>query len=129
MTLYPDLTRPLAALLLITAILSFWDASAFSAGNKGDNFFKKDVPVEITADFISFDKAAETYYANGNVVVTQEGVTMETEGIIMNVAAGKARTAGETYIHDDDGNTLRGTDLWIDLKKKYGCNSQRQDIL
>jgi len=117
MTLYRIATRPLAALLLITAILILHGVPAFCAGNKGDNFFKKDVPVEITADFLTFDKESNTYYANGNVVVIQEDVTMETEGIIMNVAAGKARTAGETYIHDKDGNSVRGTDLWIDLKK------------
>jgi len=116
MILYRIFARPLATFVLISIFLVLQGAPARAAGNKG-NFFKKDAPIEITADFLSFDKEAQTYYANGNVVVKQEGVTMETGGVIMNVAAGKARTAGETFIYDTDGNTVRGNDLWIDLKK------------
>jgi len=113
---YRILTRPLASFFLILVVLVFEVSAVYAAGN-GGTFFKKDTPVEITADFLSFDKEADTYYANGNVVVVQEGVTMETGGVIMNVAAGKARTAGETFIYDTEGNTVRGTDLWIDIKK------------
>ncbi len=115
MNRYENLLKPLAVFVL-TAILVLQTSPSRAAGKRED-FFKKDVPVEITADFLSFDKTAQTYYANGNVIVKQQGVTMETEGIIMNVAAGKARTAGKTLIHDEDGNTVRGSDLWIDLKK------------
>jgi len=102
------------SVFLLSLILS--GHLAFAAGTAG-NLFNKDVPVEITADYLSYDRTADTYYANGHVIVTQGGVTMKTGGIIMNVAAGKARTAGETHIYDTDGNTLDGTDLWIDLKK------------
>lgn len=102
----------MTCLFILLLGLSAW------AGDEDKGFFNKDAPVELTADFLSYDKTAQTYYANGNVVVKQEGVIMETEGVIMNVAAGKARTAGKTYIYDNEGNTVRGTDLWIDLRKK-----------
>ncbi len=114
-------SKRLSRLLYIILIFFFFfpgfpDLSARAAG-KAAGLLKKDAPVEITADYLSYDRKADTYYANGHVIVTQEGVTMKTEGIIMNVAAGKARTAGATFIYDLDGNTLRGMDLWIDLKK------------
>ncbi len=104
-------------LLSITCLLILSLGPSAWALDKNKGFFNKDAPVELTADFLSYDKTAQTYYANGNVVVKQEGVTMETEGVIMNVAAGKARTAGKTYIYDTEGNSVRGTDLWIDLRK------------
>lgn len=116
MTLYRIFARPSATLVLAAIFLVLGALPAMAVGNNGA-FFNKDAPIEITADYLSYDKEADTYYANGNVVVVQEGVTMETSGVIMNVGAGKARTAGETYIYDTDGNTLRGTDLWIDFKK------------
>ncbi len=105
------------ALLYIICLFSALIAVPAGAADKKKGFFNKDAPVELTADYLSYDKEAQTYYANGNVIVVQQGVTMETEGVIMNVAAGKARTAGKTLIYDIDGNTVRGRDLWIDLRK------------
>ncbi|MFQ5428488.1 MAG: LPS-assembly protein LptD [Thermodesulfobacteriota bacterium] len=104
-------------LLLFTGLMVALLAVPVRAVEKNMSFFNKDAPVELTADFLSYDKEAQTYYAKGNVVVNQEGVTMETEGVIMNVAAGKARTSGKTLIFDADGNTVSGRDLWIDLRK------------
>ncbi|MFQ5353346.1 MAG: LPS-assembly protein LptD [Thermodesulfobacteriota bacterium] len=116
MTEFRIYIRPYSLILLISLAAALLATPAV-AEDKDKLFFNKDSPVELTADFLSYDKKAQTYYANGNVVVIQEGVTMKTDGVIMNVAAGKARTSGNTLIFDSEGNTVSGMDLWIDIRK------------
>ncbi len=104
-------------LALLLAVLFCLTPAPALAEPSAAGLFRKDAPVEIVADYLSYDKKADTYYATGHVIVTQEGLVMKTEGIMMNVSAGKARSMGKTFIYDNDGNTLEGTDLWIDLKR------------
>ena len=128
MTPYPSLhaqgrrplpSRALVPALVISLLILLRPPGAAGARDRGGRKgpFSGEEPVEITADYLSFDRKADTYYANGHVIVTQGGVTMKTEGVIMNMAAGKARTAGRTVIYDQQGDTLEGRDLWIDLRK------------
>jgi len=107
----------LISLISILFVLFIFQALPARGEPAATGLFKKDAPVEITADYLSYDKKADTYYATGHVLVVQGGVTMKTEGIMMDAAAGKARTVGKTFIYDTDSNTLEGRDLWIDLKK------------
>ena len=51
--------RPIIPLLV--AIFCLWASPAFSQGE--DDFFMSDAPVEINADNINFDSAANSYHA------------------------------------------------------------------
>jgi len=109
--------RGLLSIISILFVLLSLDTLPALGAPGAAGLFKKDAPVEIVADYLSYDKKADTYYATGHVIVTQQGVVMKTEGIMMDVSDGKARSVGKTLIYDLEGNTLEGSDLWIDLKK------------
>ena len=81
-------------------------------------FFKEGAPVEITADYLSYDKGTDTYLARGNVVIVQEGVTLTTESAMLDMASGVATASGGVVAVDEGGNVVEGEDLRLDINKK-----------
>lgn len=90
----------------------------FTASGQEGEFFRKEAPVDIEADFISYDKESDTYFARGNAVIVQEDTTLTSDSVLIDMAAGVATAAGNVVIVDEGGNTLQGDDLQFDLKKK-----------
>lgn len=80
--------------------------------------FNGDLPIEIDADFITYEKETETYYARGSVEIRQEGVTLRTDEIILNMASGVATAKGKVTGVDEGGSTLTGVGLTFDIKTK-----------
>lgn len=79
---------------------------------------QKDKPIEISADFLSFDQETGTYHAKGNVVIVQDSTTLYTDEAILDTDAGVATAKGGVMLIDEGGNVVKGTDLQVDIKKK-----------
>lgn len=107
--------RPIILLLAFVCLLA---APPARAQDPDMGFFIKDAPVEITADNIRFDKSTNTYYATGNVIIVQDSTTLRSEEVLLNREAGVATAKGTVRVSDDEGNTLTGENLQMNLKEK-----------
>lgn len=90
---------------------------AYSEGPKTD-IFSKDVPIDLTADSINFDKSKDTYLASGKVVIKQDGMTVMADEAMLDNASGAATARGNVVVVDEGGNTLRTDDLKMNIKDK-----------
>ncbi|MBI5491761.1 MAG: LPS-assembly protein LptD [Deltaproteobacteria bacterium] len=109
--------RPLIIFLLSALLFAAMPGVAMPEEFKGE-LFKTTSPVDITADSLSYDQAAQTYHAIGNVVIVQDTVMLTTEEIILDMAAGVATARGNVEIVDEGGNTLRGERLTFNVRDK-----------
>jgi len=107
-------SRPIIPLLV--ALVCLWASPALS--QDGDDFFMSDAPVEINADNINFDSAANTYHATGNVEINQGGAVLRCDSAVMDLAAGVATASGSVRIATDAGDTLTADVIQMDLKAK-----------
>ncbi len=80
--------------------------------------FKKDMPVELIADFVSYDAASETYSANGNVVITQDSTVLKSDSATLDLKAGVAKAEGGFELTDEGGNAVSGKSITVDIKEK-----------
>lgn len=88
------------------------------ASSASKEILEKGIPVEITADYLSYDKETETYHARGDVVIVQGGTTLRTDEAMLNTDAGVATARGNVSVVDEGGNALRGESVEMDLKAK-----------
>ncbi|MBI5232721.1 MAG: LPS-assembly protein LptD [Deltaproteobacteria bacterium] len=88
------------------------------AGEPLPEFFSKDKPFEIEADVVDYNKNANTYRANGNVVIRQEKSILRADEVIVDMAGGKAHAQGHIETEDGQGNRLAGEALDIDINGK-----------
>ena len=106
--------RPIIPLLV--AIFCLWASPALSQGE--DDFFMSDAPVEINADNINFDSAANSYHATGDVEISQGGAVLRCDSAVMDLAAGVATASGSVRIATDAGDTLTADIVQMDMKAK-----------
>ena len=79
--------KPIKLIFLIAFFLALSiPASAMAEGSLSSN----GLPIELDADFITYEKETETYYARGSVELRQEGVSIRTDELILNTASGVA---------------------------------------
>lgn len=102
--------------VLLLIALSF-SAPSRAFGSSAD-VLEKNVPVEITADYLTYDKDTATYHAEGNVVITQESTTLITDEAMLNTASGVASARGNVVVIDEGGNTLKSDNVTLNLKEK-----------
>jgi lipopolysaccharide assembly outer membrane protein LptD (OstA) len=67
---------------------------------------KSDAPFHITADQVEYEKARDLYVAKGNVVITQEGRTLEADWLTFSNATRRGVASGNVVIHEGS-DTLR----------------------
>lgn len=101
--------------MLLLLILA--PSAVFSEEQKSD-LLSGDAPIDITADFISYDKETDTYHARGDVVIVQGKVMLRTEEALLDTASGTATAKGGVLVVDEGGSTLTGDTLQMDLKAK-----------
>src|SRR3989304_5701270 len=82
--------------------------------------FKKDQPIEITADFLTYEKAKDTYYAEGNVIAVSGKTSIRADRMTVDMAASNATAIGNVEVIDEDGNTLKGDSLELNIDTKVG---------
>lgn len=105
-------------IIFCSAAALIFMGSGFALAEEGGGFFNQGTPVEVTADYLSFDKETDTYRARGNVLITQDGTTLKTGAAVLNMGSGVATTSGHVTIVDREGNTLAGEDLELNIKEK-----------
>jgi LPS-assembly protein len=76
------------------------------------------VPVELTADLVTYDKDANTYTARGNVVAIQDKTTLSADSAIVNLKDGFMEAQGDMVFTDEGGNVIRGDSLRLNLNDK-----------
>lgn len=104
-------------LLLLTAccLLFLLPLSGFAEAG-----FKKDQPIEITADSLTYDKTKDTYHAEGNVVIIQGKSSIKADKATVDMAASHATAIGNVEAVSEEGNILKGDSLEFDIDAKTG---------
>jgi len=110
-------SRILFLIILFISVLAAC-AEAPAAEPPTGEIFTKDAPVEINADRITYDRAADTYHASGNVEVSQPGIVMRADEAIVDMASGVATASGSISVIDEGGSTLSAKTLRFNLKDK-----------
>ncbi len=100
-------------------LLPLWDASGApppaTVAPPSPIPFKKNIPISITADFLSYDEAANTYFARGNVVAVQDQTTLKADAIVADMASGIATASGNIEIIDEGGTSVKGENLVLNI--------------
>jgi len=91
-------------------------AAAPSSPSPVEPFKKKKAPVELSADFLSYDEATDTYFARGNVVAVQDGTTLKADTVVADMASGIATASGHVEVVDEGGDVVRGESLVFNIK-------------
>ncbi|MEK7774004.1 MAG: LPS assembly protein LptD [Deltaproteobacteria bacterium] len=114
--------RPLKILsICLFALIVLCPARALSKENAKEpakKIFKSKTPIDITADTIAYDKETGTYFANGNVVITQDSTTLTADSVAVDMDLGVATASGNFMVMDEGGNLLTGESLQMDIEEK-----------
>ncbi len=86
--------------------------------SQDDRFFKKESPVEITADSISYNRENRVYIAEGNVEIKQDSTILWADRAMLDMTSGIATAYGNVRAVDEGGNILTGKSLHIDIRDK-----------
>ncbi|MDP2682416.1 MAG: LPS assembly protein LptD [Deltaproteobacteria bacterium] len=85
-----------------------------------DTGLKGEDPMEITADSLTYDKSSDTYYAEGNVIAVQGNSSIRADKMTVDMDASHATAIGNVEAHFEQGNTLKGDSLELDIDTKVG---------
>ena len=103
--------------IFIFIFLTYFATEAFSA-SMSEKFFRKDEPIEVNADKVSYDKVKKSYEASGTVVITQGELRLEAETLTMDMERGVGVAEGSVLIKDRDGNIFEGDRVDLDLNNE-----------
>lgn len=112
------MNRLLAFILIIFAFPAFSLSTANAQDAADVPFFSKEVPVELTADSLSYNKELDAYVARGNVVMKQEATTLKADEAILDMNTGIATASGNLIAVDEGNNTLQGESLQFNIRDK-----------
>lgn len=105
-------------LLLFLALLFSFDQSFSQTISAGK------VPVDITAEKMSYDKEEDKYLAEGDVVLIKGGIEIKAEVLTLERRNNIVTAMGDVIVTDVEGNIVRGELLVIDLEKNIGEMNQ-----
>lgn len=91
---------------------------ALAADQVPPKVFRQDLPVELTADYVSYDKEADSYYGRGNVVITQGNATVKADSALVDMRSGIATAMGNISGIDEGGDIFSGDALHMDIKER-----------
>ncbi|MEK6790997.1 MAG: LPS assembly protein LptD, partial [Deltaproteobacteria bacterium] len=106
----------LSTLIVLAAIVP--SLSCLAAEKAAENLFKKDAPIDLTADNVTYDKTTNTYHAKGNVIIVQEGTTLKTDEAMINMESGAAYASGKVIVLDEGGNDIKADEMKMNMKEK-----------
>ncbi|MCK5236009.1 MAG: LPS-assembly protein LptD [Deltaproteobacteria bacterium] len=81
----------------------------------GLEYFRKDIPVEVIGDAVSYDAAGNTYYASGDVIVTQLMSVLKADRVVFDINSGIVTAEGSVELRDRFGDLLYAESLAIDM--------------
>jgi LPS-assembly protein len=91
-------------------------AAAPSTPSPAEPFKKKKAPIDLSADFLSYDETTDTYFARGSVAVVQAGTTLKADTVVADMSAGIATASGHVEVVDEGGNVISGDSLVFNIK-------------
>jgi LPS-assembly protein len=112
---FTSLSRASGLILLLLLLL------AAPAGGQPSLDLKKAQkgPIRIEADRLAYDQDADTYRAEGNVVITFTGGFLKADSVTMNRTTNDAWAHGHAFL-SSDGDTLEGDIIELNLETKKG---------
>ncbi len=78
--------------------------------------FNKKAPVHLSADFLSYDQALNTYFARGNVVAVQDNTTLKADVVVADMTTGVATASGHVELVDEGGDIVKAESLVFNMK-------------
>lgn len=109
------LTLASCVLCLVCCVWSFFPSIVFAEAG-----LKKNEPIQITANLLTYDNASDTYYAEGNVIIVQENSSIKADKVFVDMAASHAKAIGNVEAYFEQGNTLKGDSLEFNIDTKVG---------
>ncbi len=110
----------LAALIIVLSPIKWAHGAGAppspTAAPLAEPFKKKKAPIELSADFLSYDEATDTYFARGNVVAVQASTTLKADTVVADMASGIATASGHVEVIDEGGAIIRGESLVFNIK-------------
>lgn len=85
--------------------------------------FSSEKRVNIKADKMHYDQNTNLYYAEGNVVITQENAVLKADKVILNTVTQDAKAVGKVTLTEGE-NELYCERLDVNLNTKVGTISQ-----
>ncbi len=82
-------------------------------------FDKTDQPLNLTADFLEYRQQEDVYYAEGNVVVTQEGLRLSADRVVLENATGWLTAEGDVELLDRE-DRLRAERIELNVNTSQG---------
>ncbi len=107
-----------SVLIALFLLLFFAPRGAHPEEKPHGELFSPEMPVEITADSITYDRAADRYHASGNVEIAQEGISVRADTAILDMAAGVGTVSGNIRAVDEGGSALTGNTLQFNIRDK-----------
>lgn len=80
---------------------------------------QKKIPVTVKADRLDYDRTADVYTAEGNVLIEQEGIRLEADRVVLNNRTGEAVAEGRVHLQEKE-NVLRADRIIMNLNTKAG---------
>ncbi|MBI5887970.1 MAG: LPS-assembly protein LptD [Deltaproteobacteria bacterium] len=104
--------------LAFTALfIAFFPLAALS--QEGSlKIFKEDKPVNVTADSLNYDNAAQTYHASGNVEAVQDKIVLRADEMVFDMVNNTGAARGHLSGTDEGGNEMSGESLTMDIKEE-----------
>ncbi|WP_129126649.1 LPS-assembly protein LptD [Geomonas oryzae] len=104
--------KPARALWLLTYLL-------FSAGIARGEMALPNKEATIKADHLSVDTPTDSYHAEGNVRITQDGASLLADSVIYHRLTGDAVAEGDVRL-ERGGDTMNGNKLLLNLVTQHG---------
>lgn len=83
----------------------------------------KKLPVTITADKLDYDRAADTYVAEGHVKIEEKNIILQADTVTMNNRTGEAEAEGNVYLQDPS-DVIHATTLKVNMNSGSGVIRQ-----
>jgi LPS-assembly protein len=97
-------------------VLSLICPPLVNGGDLSERFFREDEPVEIDADFISYDRDKDTYTAEGNVAAVQGELTLKADRLTLDMVSGVGLASGNVEVFDEEGDSIKGETIEVNLR-------------
>jgi LPS-assembly protein len=102
--------------LYLWAIVLFFPPIV-SGGDISERLFDPDVPVEVEADFITYDSVKDTYSAEGDVVAVHGGLTLKADLLTIDMASNITTAYGNVVVTDAEGDSLTGDSVRVEMEE------------
>lgn len=93
-------------------------AEAVKSLTSQQKIFSKELPIEIEADSLFYDKELNTYVAEGSVRITHGKSIIKADKVFVDMNERMGRAEGDVSVTHENGDTIKSSSLNFDLDKE-----------